>query len=293
MNPLLKPFIAIFLAISFGLLFPQLAFLAPYAIYFLGVLLVASMIDINFYHLKDAFHHQKKFALLLLTNYALLPLLAFALAHLFIETPSLFAGLVLMGMVPMAVGTIYWTKLLKADLSFGVSSTVVSHLLAPILLPLLTFFLLRETITINIIDFFFDILAIIFIPLLMVFFLQKVPQVQKNIEKVEIPAIFAIVLSLTASNSDKLLDITTWNLALPVFLLCAGCMLIPILITFKWSRELRVPVVIGLLLRNAVLAMTLAAMYFGAEAALPGLFNAIICNIFLALFVYLYKKGII
>jgi bile acid:Na+ symporter, BASS family len=70
-------------------------------------------------------------------QFTIMPLGAFAIAHLFRLPPDMAVGLILAGCVPGAMASNVMSYIAKADAAYSVSLTTVSTMLCPLLTPLL------------------------------------------------------------------------------------------------------------------------------------------------------------
>lgn len=76
-------------------------------------------------------------------QYTSMPLLAFALAHLFRLPREMFVGVVMVGCVPGAMASNVLTLAAKGNVSYSVSLTTAATLLSPIVVPLMLLLTLR------------------------------------------------------------------------------------------------------------------------------------------------------
>ena len=106
-------------------------------------------------------------------QFLIMPLLAFALSHLFRLDAALTAGVVLVGTCPGGTSSNVITYLSKGDVALSVGMTSVSTLLAPLLTPAITWLLLRTTVTVDVLSMFLSIVKVILIPIGLGFLINK------------------------------------------------------------------------------------------------------------------------
>lgn len=142
-------------------------------------------------------------------QYTIMPLLAFGLSRLFGLDPALTAGVILVGTCPGGTASNVITYFAKGDIALSVSMTSVNTLIAPILTPLVTYFLLQTTVEVNIISMLAAIVNVIVIPIALGFIINRyfAAVTQKLIDFlpiVSVVAICMIVATVVAHNAEKI-----------------------------------------------------------------------------------------
>ena len=97
-------------------------------------------------------------------QYSLMPLLAFALSRLFSLDPYLSIGIILVGCCPGGVSSNIMSYLCRGDVAFSVGMTTASTLLAPLMTPLLVWWLADARIEVDALGMFRGILLITILP---------------------------------------------------------------------------------------------------------------------------------
>lgn len=105
-------------------------------------------------------------------QYAIMPLLAFGLVHLFGLPRGIAAGLLLVGCCPGGVSSNIMSLLCRGDVAFSVGMTTASTLLAPLMTPLLILWLAGETVDVDAGGLFRSILFVTLIPVCLGAFLN-------------------------------------------------------------------------------------------------------------------------
>ena len=98
---------------------------------------------------KLVFTRPKDIILGCFAQFLVMPLLAWGLGTLFHLDPALMAGVVLVGTCPGGTSSNVITYLSKGDVALSVGMTSVNTLLASFLTPAITYFLLRTTVTVD------------------------------------------------------------------------------------------------------------------------------------------------
>src|SRR6476661_7961107 len=98
-------------------------------------------------------------------HYTIMPLVGFAVAHLFNFPSEIAAGIILIGCCPSGLASNVMCYLAKANLALSVSVTTISTLLAPFLTPLLMRLLGGSFVQIDFWGMVWDITKIVIIPI--------------------------------------------------------------------------------------------------------------------------------
>ena len=142
-----------------------------------------------------------------ITQYTIMPAIAFLLCKLFHLDLAMTAGVILVGTCPGGTASNVITYLSKGDIALSVCITSVNTLLAPVLTPLITYFLLRTSIEINIISMFISILQIVIVPIILGIiinkFFGKFTQKMVNILPVVSIVLICIIISSVVSHNAE------------------------------------------------------------------------------------------
>ena len=103
------------------------------------------------------------------TQYSLMPLVAYAIANVFDLDPQIAVGLILTASAPGAMSSSVVSYVAKADLAYSVSLTTVSTLLAPVATPGLTYLLARSELEVPVLNMLVEVLLLVIVPLLVGF----------------------------------------------------------------------------------------------------------------------------
>ena len=99
-----------------------------------------------------------------LAQFTVMPLVAYLLWHTFGLPPALAVGIMLVGCCPGGVSSNIMSFLCHGDVAFSVGMTTVSTLLAPVVTPLLMLWLAGQTVEVDAIGMFINILIVTLIP---------------------------------------------------------------------------------------------------------------------------------
>jgi len=145
-------------------------------------------------------------------HYTIMPLVGFAVAHLFNFPGEIAAGIILIGCCPSGLASNVMCYLAKANLALSVSVTTVSTLLAPFLTPFLMKLLGGSYITIDLWAMVWDITKIVIIPIaagLAFHYIVrgKLKWLDKAMPVISMVGIALVLLVITAAGRDNLLKV--------------------------------------------------------------------------------------
>jgi BASS family bile acid:Na+ symporter len=207
-------------------------------------------------------------------QYTIMPFVAFGLTKVFGLDPYLAVGIILVGCCPGGVSSNVMSFLAKGDVTYSVSMTMVSTLLAPIMTPLLVLWLADTSIDVNAKGMFLNILYVTVAPITIGFlcnhFLGKrtvFKEIQANMPAVSVIGLMCIVGGVVVTVRPQLL---TNGLGL-IFLVLAvvfchnalGYVLgysVGRLFKFNTAKKRTIAIEVGV--QNAGMATVLAAAFF-------------------------------
>ncbi len=145
-------------------------------------------------------------------HYTIMPLIGFAVAHLFNFPGEIAAGIILVGCCPSGLASNVMSYLARANLALSVSVTTISTLLAPFLTPLLMNLLGGNFIEIHFWAMVWDITKIVIIPIaagLLFHYLVrgKFGWLDKAMPILSMAGIALILMVMVAAGRDNLLKV--------------------------------------------------------------------------------------
>ena len=213
-----------------------------------------------------------------LAQFIVMPLLAFSLGKLFGLDNELLVGVVIVGTCPGGTSSNVMTYLSKGDTALSVGMTSINTLLAPFLTPLLTYFYLKTTVSVNIMSMFVSIIQVVIIPITLGLLINKLfgnitRRVSDALPAVSVTAICLIVASVVSHNSEKILSTGLIIFAVVVLHNLLGYLfgyLIGVLFKMDLPRKKAIAIEVGM--QNSGLATTLAGSAFPdlTMATVPG-----------------------
>jgi len=234
-----------------------------------------------------------------LAQFTVMPLLAWALVKVFALPGELALGVILVGCCPGGTASNVITFLARGDLALSVGMTATSTLLAPLLTPLLVWWMAGTLVDVDALGMLLSILYVVIAPIVGGLLIQQLfPKFTKKVvvylpafSSLMIAAVVAIIVSHTA---DRLLK----GGLLVVFVVMLHNILglgvgygIGRLLGLKQAKRVAISIEVGM--QNSGLASSLATLHFAAYplATIPGAIFSVWHNISGALAARMYAKG--
>ncbi|MBQ3404817.1 MAG: bile acid:sodium symporter family protein [Oscillospiraceae bacterium] len=221
------------------------------------------------------------------SQFAVMPALAFALGKLFGLGVELMVGAVLVGTCPGGTSSNVITYLSKGDTALSVGMTSVNTLLAPLLTPALTYLYLRTSVSVDVKAMFISIIQVVIIPIALGIIINRLfgkhtERVKDALPCVSVAAICLIIAAVVSHNSEKILStgLAVFSVVILHNLLGYLCgYLIGAAFKMDICRKKAVAVEIGM--QNSGLATSLAASAFPnmSMATVPGAIFSVWHNI--------------
>lgn len=283
-----------------ALMFPELLQqVRPTVInYLLGAVMFGMGLTLNLQDFKIVFSRPKDVIIGCLTQFTVMPLLAWGLARLFQLDEALALGVVLVGCCPGGTASNVITYLAKGDLALSVGMTGVSTLLAPFLTPLLTWALAGKSVNVDVASMFLSILWVVILPIVIGLlvkwiwpkFTEKATDYLPAFSSIAIALIVTVVI---AANADKLL--AGGLIIVLVVMLHNVCglslgYLMGQLLRLPEAKKRAISIEVGM--QNSGLASSLATIHFAAYplATIPGAIFSVWHNLSGAAIAYLYQR---
>ena len=222
-------------------------------------------------------------------QYTIMPLLAFCLTVVFGLNPYLAVGIILVGCCPGGVSSNIMSYLCRGDVAYSVGMTTASTLLAPLMTPLLVWWLADTRIEVDTLGMFKNILLITLLPVTIGFavnYLIGKKEYFKDVQRV-MPGISVTCLALIVGGvvTQVKPQLMISGLSLFLLMICVvfchntfGYILgynIGRLFNFNTAKKRTLSIEVGM--QNAGMATVLATSFFANEAALAQNPEAILC----------------
>ncbi|MEK5232191.1 bile acid:sodium symporter family protein [Lysinibacillus sp. FSL K6-0232] len=253
----------------------QFTWIAPYISILLGIIMFGMGMTISAEDFKEVGKHPLKVLIGVLSQFMVMPFLAFALAKGLRLEPEIAIGVILVGCCPGGTASNVMTFLAKGNIALSVAITSVSTLLAPIVTPALIYLLASEWMEVSAKDMFISVIQIVLIPIILGFIVQIFlkEQVKKSADLMPLVSVFAIVLIVAAvvsTSKDRIME--SGLLIFGVVILHNGLgYLLGFLIgkMFKLTYQDQKAMAIEVGMQNSGLGAALASAHFSPLAAVP------------------------
>ena len=258
---------------------------APKITILLGIVMFGMGMTLRLKDFQLVFQRPRDVFIGALAQFTIMPALAWCLAKGFGLPPELAAGVILVGTCPGGTSSNVMTYLARGDVALSVSMTMTTTILAPVVTPLLTWWLAGEWVDISLSAMMLSIVQVVIVPivagiLINTFFENAVQKVVKLLPLVSVIAIVLIVGGVVAVSSQRIME--TGLLIMVVVMLHN---LLGYGIGFALAKALHMSMAkakaisIEVGMQNSGLATSLAMMHFGAAAAIPGAIFSVWHNI--------------
>jgi len=268
-----------------------LAFLYPslflifrdYFLWFFAATMFALGTVLEFDELKAELKNPKRISLAVLSQFSVMPLLAFTMAQYPGFSPAIALGFIIVGCAPGAMASNVIVYLAGGAVAFSVALTTVATFLSPILTPLLVKWLGGAILPIEVMPLMQTILFTVLLPLALGLFIQPylgrhLPQVRAFAPGVAAIAIIIICSYAVAANQSRIQDMALSVLVGVIVVNLLGYALGWMLGRwYGFDQFHRITLMIELGMQNAGMGVALALQHFPAETALPGALFAVWC----------------
>lgn len=255
----------------------------------LGVIMLSMGLTITPQDLRNLMKCPWHILLGAVAQYTIMPLVAFSLTKIFGLDPYLAVGIVLVGCCPGGVSSNVMSFLAKGDVTYSVSMTMVSTLLAPVMTPLLVLWLADTSINVNAVGMFLNILYVTVAPITVGFlcnyFFGKngtFKEIQSNMPAVSVIGLALIVGGVIVTVRPQLfangLGLLLLVLVVVFFHNGLGYVLgYSVGRLFKFNTAKRRTIAIEVGVQNAGMATVLAAAFFADPANVAAHPEAVLC----------------
>ena len=220
-----------------------------------------------------------------LAQFTIMPLLAWCLAKAFDLPPELAAGVILVGTCPGGTSSNVMTYLARGDVALSVSMTMTTTILAPIVTPLLTWWLAGAWVDISLTAMMLSILQVVILPIVLGIVLNTLfeAQIQKAVKILPLISVMAIILIAGGVVSVSSQRIMETGLLIMLVVMCHNLLgygigfLLAKACHMDIAKAKAISIEVGM--QNSGLATSLAMLHFGPAAAIPGAIFSVWHNI--------------
>lgn len=261
------------------------SWVAPHISAMLGIIMLGMGMTLHWQDFSHVLRHPRDLGLGLLVQFGCMPLLAFALCHVFALPPEMAMGMILVGTAPGGTASNVLTFIARGDVAFSVAMTAAATLVSLLLTPPLTWLLGGVWVPVDMGGLFWSIVKIVLVPVLLGLLLHHFQRGLVDRLMPFLPLASALVITLViagiiAVNAQNILSagpaifaaVIAHNLLGLAVGWFAACRL-----RFAPSRRRALAIEIGT--QNSGLATALALAHFTPAAAIAGALFSVWQNI--------------
>lgn len=255
--------------------------------YILGVIMFGMGLTVRTSDFKELLLRPKLVIIGIISQFAIMPLIAFILVKAFNLPLALAIGVVLVGTCPGGTSSNVITYLSKGDVALSVAITSCTTLLAPFMTPFLTHLIIGQSIDVDVLGMFLGIVKVVIVPILAgILFHKFVPKITEFLQDIlpfiSTAGIVAIVIAVVSKSAGAIMA----NLGVIVIVVICHNLFGYLLgffvgkaVTKEISKVKTLSIEVGM--QNSGLASALAVAHFSAYplAAVPGALFSVWHNI--------------
>ncbi|HEY9052978.1 MAG TPA: bile acid:sodium symporter family protein [Gammaproteobacteria bacterium] len=262
---------------------PVFLIFKDYFLWFFAATMFALGLVLEAADLKSELKQPKRIGLGVLSQFTVMPILAFLVAQYAGFSPAIALGFIIVGCAPGAMASNVIVYLAGGAVAFSVTLTTVATFLSPLLTPALVKWLGGAILPVEFWPLMQTIIWTVLIPLALGIWIQRFLGEHKAEVRQYAPGVAALAIIIICSYAVAANQERIAQMALPVLL---GVILVNILGYFAgwWLARLygfdqrhRITLMIELGMQNAGMGVALALKHFPPEAALPGTLFAVWC----------------
>ena len=261
------------------------SWVAPHISAMLGIIMLGMGMTLHWQDFSHVLRHPRDLGLGLVVQFGCMPLLAFALCHVFALPPELAMGMILVGTAPGGTASNVLTFIARGDVAFSVAMTAAATLVSLLLTPPLTWLLGGVWVPVDMGGLFWSIVKIVLVPVLLGLLLHHfqrglVDRLMPFLSLASALVITLVIAGIIAVNAQNILSagpaifaaVIAHNLLGLAVGWFAACRL-----RFAPPRRRALAIEIGT--QNSGLATALALAHFTPAAAIAGALFSVWQNI--------------
>jgi len=274
------------------------AWTTNYTSVFLGVAMFGMGLTIQMGDFQIVFSRPKEVVIGCLAQYTIMPLVAWLLAVVFQLPKDLAIGVILVGCCPGGTASNVITYIAGGDVPLSVGMTIVSTLCAPIMTPLLVYFLAGAWVEVSFWAMVLSVVKVILIPVLLGILIRRlfgqlIQKISDILPLISVVAIVMIISGIVAINAQKMMSCGILVLCVVVLHNLFGMVLGLIaarILKVEYSKETAIAIEVGM--QNSGLAVSLATANFALYplATLPGAIFSVWHNISGSIFASMRRR---
>lgn len=183
----------------------------PWIPYLLGIVMLGMGLTLTFKDFGEVTRNPKVVIIGVISQFVVMPLIAFTLAKAFQLPADLAIGVILVGCCPGGTSSNVMTFLARGNTALSVACTTISTLLAPLLTPAVFYLFASQWLEINAGAMFISVLQMVLLPIfigvvLRTIFKDKIAQFSQTMPLISVIAIVLIVTAVVAVSKDRIIE---------------------------------------------------------------------------------------
>ena len=244
----------------------------------LGIVMFGMGMTLKLSDFKVVFTKPKAVITDILSQFIIMPLLAWLLCTIFQLPTELAVGVMLVGCCPGGTSSNVMTYLSKGDVALSVGMTACTTILAPIVTPALVLLLAGQSVDVSYMSMLMSIVQVVLVPIILGFIINAVaPKIAdvfgKVLPLISVIAISLIIMAVVSANAAKLMTVGALIIVVVILHnLCGYALGYLAGRALGLSRAQMRTLSIEVGMQNSGLATSLATVHFAAMplAAVPG-----------------------
>ncbi len=274
-----------------GAVWPNtLTWVGPYVSWMLGLVMFGMGMTLKFEDFRLLAKRPWEVCLGAVAQFTIMPAAAWLLVKIFNIPPEIAVGVVLLGTCPGGTASNVITYLAHGDVALSVAMTMTTTLLAPIVTPILTWWLAGAWVEISLVSMMISIAKMVLAPvilglLLNHFFGETVRKITPVLPLFSVIVIVLLVGGVVSLSASKLF---TYGLMITGVVICHN--IIGLICGYIFAKVFHLnpaksrALAIEVGMQNSGLASALSIMYFTPVAGIPGAIFSVWHNISGSLF---------
>lgn len=284
--------LVIFGTLALGLAWPAPGiFFKPYLFYFLFVLMFFSCLKINLKGIEKEIKKSWWRYLVLLFFIFFLPAMVILLFSRWIPD-NIYVGLILAAACPAAVSSVFLSDILHGEPAKALITVFLTHIVSPLLTPLVVWLLARHIIAIDFLAMVFLIAKLVILPLLaaqLVRYFGWADKIYRFSSNINIILLGLIIWGTMAPARALILGDLRQFFFLLLIVIIAVCVGIYVSVWFGRSRKEDVTYSVVDTYKNFALSSVVALSFFGPAAVLGSVVYSVVDNLAIAALSWLEK----
>lgn len=188
----------------------------------LGIVMFGMGMTLKLSDFKVVFTKPKAVITGILSQFIIMPLIAWVLCLVFQLPTELAVGVMLVGCCPGGTSSNVMTYLSKGDVALSVGMTACTTIMAPVVTPALVLLLAGQAVDVSYVSMLMSIVQVVLVPIVLGFvinhFFEKFAQAcSKVLPLVSVIAICLIIMAVVAANAAKIMTVG-WLIVVVVML---------------------------------------------------------------------------